>query len=166
MTSAVNNRAPLREAIVTALGFLVLVTLVAVAGSLSASAAGEQYAALEQPSWAPPSWLFGPVWTVLYLMIAAAGWRVWWSAGSWRAVRPEMLVFAAGLVLNALWTPLFFAADARVAALVDIVLLDLVIVATVVIFWRRDRLASTLLAPYLAWTLFATGLNTAIVVLN
>lgn len=148
--------------------FVLVVAAVAVAGSTAAGSAGDQYATFARPAWAPPSWLFGPVWTVLYLAIAAAGWRVYWvgGSGSLRAVRPEMLLYTVGLALNALWTPLFFAAGVRATALVDIVLLDLVIVATIALFMRRDRIAAFLLVPYFFWTSFATALNLSIVVLN
>lgn len=161
MTRAMRSPIPWWQAVAVALGFVLVVTLIAAVGSLAAGSAGSQYAGL-----ARPSWLFGPVWTVLYLMIAFSGWRVWWSAGSWRAARGELLLFGVGLVLNAVWTPLFFAADARVLALADIVLLDLVVATTIVVFARRDRWAAGLLVPYLAWTVFATALNAAIVALN
>lgn len=146
--------------------FVLVVAAVAAAGSVAAGQSSSEYAALVQPSWAPPSWLFGPVWTVLYLMIAASGWRVWWVAGSLKEAQPEFLLYAAGLVLNGAWTPLFFAADARGVALADIVLLNLMIITTIVVFARRDRISALLLCPYLAWSLFATALNLAIVVLN
>lgn len=77
-----------------------------------------------------------------------------------------MVWYGIGLVLNAAWTPLFFAAEARVAAFVVILLLDVVIAVTITVFWCRDRLAASLLIPYLAWTLFATFLNGAVIVLN
>ena len=142
MTSVMNLRRPLIRGILAAAVFVLVVAAVAAAGSVAAGSSSSEYAALVQPSWAPPSWLFGPVWTVLYLMIAASGWRMWWVAGSLKEAQPEFLLYAAGLVLNGAWTPLFFAADARVAALADVVLLDLVIIATIVAFARRDRIRS------------------------
>ena len=148
------------------LGFLGIVAVIAVVGSLASVTASESYTALTLPSWAPPSWVFGPVWTVLYVLIATAGWQLWRSAGQWRTVQTELSLYAVGLVLNAVWTPLFFGAGAPVAALVDIVLLVVVVAATIVVFARRDGVAALLLVPYWAWTAFATALNAAIVVLN
>ncbi|WP_290061906.1 TspO/MBR family protein [Amycolatopsis solani] len=148
--------------VVVLAGFLAAVAVVAVVGGLAATRSREVYGQLVQPSWAPPSWLFGPVWTVLYILIAISGWLCWRAAGT----RREFAWYAAGLVLNAAWTPLFFAAGAYPVALVEIVLLDVVIAVTLVVFGRRSRLAAALQLPYLAWTLFATALNAAIVVLN
>ncbi|MFG1646637.1 TspO/MBR family protein [Amycolatopsis sp. NPDC049252] len=143
-------------------GFLAAVAVVAVVGGLAASSSRAVYAGLEQPPWAPPSWLFGPVWTVLYLLIAVSGW-LYWRAGGTRA---GFAWYAAGLVLNAAWTPLFFAAGAYPLALAEIVLLDVAIAGALALFRRRSRVAAALQVPYLAWTLFATALNAAIVVLN
>lgn len=169
MTSVAHNRPPrggAGRAILGALGFGALLTAVAVIGAVAASSSSERYSVLRQPEWAPPSWLFSPVWTVLYVLIALAGWKLWWSAGSLRAVRSELLLYGVGLVLNAAWTPLFFAADLRSVALVEIVVLDLVVLATIVVFARRDRIAAGLLVPYVLWILFATALNAAVVALN
>jgi tryptophan-rich sensory protein len=102
------------------------------------------------------------VWSVLYLLIAVAGWLLW-RAGGWDRV---MWLWAGQLVLNLVWTPLFFAADRYVLALVDIVLLDVAVAALVAMAWSRWRVAAWLLVPYLAWTCFATALNAGIVVLN
>ena len=142
--------------------FAALVTLAAAGGGLAAASAGATYAALELPPWAPPSWLFGPVWTVLYAMVAVSGWLVWRRYGVGRAIA----LWVLQLVLNALWTPIFFAAGEYAAALVDIVVLDVVVIATLAVFARRVPAAAWLLAPYVAWTLFATALNAAILVLD
>ncbi|EOD64902.1 TspO/MBR family protein [Amycolatopsis vancoresmycina] len=143
-------------------GFLAAVAVVAVVGSLAATQSRTVYNGLVQPGWAPPSWLFGPVWTVLYVLIAVSGWLFWRASGT----RREFAWYAAGLVLNAAWTPLFFAAGAYTLALVEIVVLDVVVAGTLVVFRRRSAAAAALQLPYLAWTLFATALNAAIVVLN
>ncbi|RSN26819.1 tryptophan-rich sensory protein [Amycolatopsis sp. WAC 04169] len=150
-------RAPL-----TFLPFLVAVAVVAVVGGLAAADARSVYSGLELPSFAPPAWLFGPVWTVLYLAIAVSGWLYWKSGGDRRA----LAWYAAQLLLNAAWTPLFFAAGAYGLALVDIVLLDVAIIVTALYFRRSSRVSAVLLLPYLAWTLYATALTAAIVVLN
>lgn len=157
---------PVGRAVKAAIAFGSAVAAVAVAGSIAARSSTETYMALQRPSWAPPPWLFGPVWTALYVLIAFAGWRFWTAVGSFERGRVELAVYLAGLVLNGVWTPLFFALRAPSAALVDIIALDALIIATMVGFARRDRLAGGVLLPYLVWTLFATALNSAIVVLN
>ncbi|MGW0891565.1 TspO/MBR family protein [Saccharopolyspora sp. NPDC002578] len=154
------------RALSAAAGFVLAVAAVAVAGSFAAGAAAQSYAALTQPSWAPPSWVFGPVWTTLYVLIAFAGWRIWLVAGSIGNARLDLSLYLVGLVLNALWTPLFFALELPVAAMVDILALDVVIIVTVSVFRRRDSLAGWVLLPYLVWTLFATALNGSIIALN
>lgn len=141
------------------------VAAAAVIGGIAASSASERYAALERPSWAPPSWLFGPVWTALYVMIAVAGWLVWRQAGV-SGARAALSVFGVQLVLNALWTPLFFGADRFGLAFAEIVVLWLAIVATIVLFRRHSKPAAALLVPYLAWVTFAAALNFAIWQLN
>jgi tryptophan-rich sensory protein len=146
----------------TVLPFLAAVMAVAVLGGLSASGVSEEYAALEQPAFAPPSWLFGPVWTVLYLMIGVAGWLLWRPRG-WN---PIVTLWCVQLALNLAWTPLFFAAGLRGLALVDIVLLAVAVAATILLGHRVSRVAAWLLVPYLAWVLFATALNAAIWWLN
>lgn len=146
-------------------GFSVVVAAVAVFGSLAASSSSADYQSLRLPPWAPPSWVFGPVWTVLYGSIAIAGWLVWRCHGFSGAKR-EMALYAGQLVLNAAWTPLFFAADRHDLALVDIVALLALVAVLVVAFHRRHRVAGLMLVPYLAWVAFATALNTAIVILN
>jgi len=146
----------------TLLPFLAAVAAVAVVGGLSASAVPQEYASLEQPAFAPPSWVFGPVWTVLYAMIGVAGW-LFWRRQVWS---PVLALWVVQLVLNLAWTPLFFGAGQRGLALVDIVLLDLLVAATVVLGWRTSRPAALLLVPYLAWTCFATALNASIWAMN
>ena len=146
----------------TLLPFLLAVAVVAAIGALAAGNASAQYADLQQPAFAPPSWLFGPVWTVLYLMIGIAGWWLWRAAGlgaalSWWIVQ---------LVLNLAWTPLFFAADLLGWALVEIAALLCAVVVTIVLSWRRSRRAALMLVPYLGWVGFAAALNAAIWHLN
>ncbi|MBZ5740272.1 TspO/MBR family protein [Nocardioides mangrovi] len=142
--------------------FLLAVAAVAGVGGLAAANASDTYDRLELPAFAPPSWLFGPVWTVLYVLIAVAGWLVWRQVGVDRA----MAAYAVQLVLNACWTPLFFAGDWYGAALVEIVVLVAAVVVTIGMFWRRQRAAAYLLLPYAAWVGFATALNASIWWLN
>src|SRR5690606_5115294 len=145
--------------------FAAAVVAAALIGTLSSTATAQDYMRLEQPEWAPPSWVFGPVWTVLYAMIAVAGWNVWRLRG-WRGARLALSLYAAQLVLNAAWTPLFFAAGLRGAALADIVLLLAVLTAVVTVFFRISRLSGALLVPYWAWVAFAAALNFAVWRLN
>jgi translocator protein len=117
------------------------------------------YTELDRPPWAPPSWLFGPVWSVLYVLIGVAGWRVWRAVD---APRGALAVWALQLGLNAAWSLVFFGLQEVGWALVEIVVLAGAIIATIIVFARRDRLAALLLVPYLAWVLFATALNAAL----
>ncbi|MDS0132582.1 MULTISPECIES: TspO/MBR family protein [unclassified Amycolatopsis] len=156
------ERAPHRNQWLMLAGFAGVVAVVAVVGGLAATSAREVYARLEQPSWAAPPSLFGPVWTVLYVTIAVAGWLYWRTDGETRG----FAAYGIGLLFNLLWTPLFFESGAARVALADIVLLDVVVAVTIVLFGRRSKAAAALLVPYLAWIFYATALNAAIVVLN
>lgn len=138
-------------------GWLVLTFIFAATGALATSQAGAFYGQLDRPEWAPPAALFGPVWTVLYALMAIAAWRVQRTAAE-RSVRPEMTLYVVQLALNSLWSWLFFAWHRGALAFVEILVLWLAIVATIVVFGRRDRLAAMLLIPYLGWVSFATVL--------
>ncbi|MFI5735504.1 TspO/MBR family protein [Kribbella sp. NPDC051587] len=143
-------------------GFGIAAAAAALIGVLAVTGTADQYGGLNQPSWAPPSWLFGPVWTVLYVMIAISGWLVWRRTG-WSA---ELIPYGVQLVLNAAWTPLFFGAGLRGLALIDIVLMWLAIGWTVLRFRAVHPPAALLLAPYWLWVTFATALNAAIWSMN
>jgi tryptophan-rich sensory protein len=131
----------------------------------SAFAPGDWYASLRKPSWNPPNWLFGPVWTALYIAMAVAAWRVW-RCGGFRLQRRPLGLFLAQLALNALWTPLFFGLRRPDLAFAAIVALCVTVALTLAAFWSMDRLAALLLAPYLAWITFAAALNFALWRLN
>lgn len=120
------------------------------------------YAQLPTPDWAPPSSVFGPVWGALYVMIAAAGARRWYVAGTWNRAGVGMWFWLAQLAGNAAWPGVFFGLGELGWAIVVIVVLDVLVIATIAHFWLRDRLAALLLVPYLAWIVFATALNIAI----
>ena len=119
---------------------------------------GEWYAALKKPAWNPPGWVFGPVWSALYTMMAVAAWLVW-RQGGWGKQRKPLLMFLAQLALNAFWTPLFFGLHQPGVAFAEIILLWLAILATLLAFWPVNRAAFWLLVPYLAWVSFAAVLN-------
>lgn len=144
-------------------GFLALSFAAAALGSPFIP--GDWYAALAKPAWNPPSWVFGPVWTALYTMMAVAAWLVWQrSAGGVR--RLALGLFLAQLALNAAWTPLFFGLHLLGVALAEMLLLWFAIAATIVSFHRVHRPAAWLLVPYLAWVSFAALLNFALWRLN
>lgn len=157
MTERVSQRNPW----LVLAGFFGVVAVVAVVGALAATSARDVYARLELPSWAPPAGLFGPVWTVLYALLALSGWFYWRTDGETRG----FAAYGVGLLFNLLWTPLFFEGGAARLALADILLLDVVVVVTIVLFGRRSKLAAALQVPYLAWILYATALNAAIIAL-
>jgi benzodiazapine receptor len=126
---------------------------------------GDWYASLSKPSWNPPSWVFGPAWTLLYILMAVAAWLVW-REGGWRAQGRALRLFLLQWFLNALWTPLFFGLHRPGLAFAEIALLWLAIAATLWSFWRVRKLAGVLLVPYLAWVSFAAALNFTIWRLN
>ena len=142
------------------LALFIAVTFVAAGlGAFFASTSvSNWYPMLRKPSWNPPAWIFGPVWTVLYLMMAIAAWLVWRKRG-FDSAAGALGLFALQLALNALWSPLFFGLRNPLAGLVDIVPLWAAILATLVCFWKISPLAGTLLAPYWLWVSFATALN-------
>lgn len=148
------------------LAFLVICLGISVAGgAATASSVGTWYQTLQKPSFNPPNWLFAPVWTALYIMMAIAGWRVWRAHGL-RGARAAMALFAVQLALNLAWSFLFFGYRMIGAALIEIILLLMAILVTTVLFWKRDRLAGMLFVPYAGWVAFATILNFALWRLN
>ena len=116
---------------------------------------GEWYASLRKPSWNPPSWLFGPVWTLLYVMMATAAWLVWRRGDSQRA----LTFYVVQLALNAAWTPIFFGLKMPALAFAEILILLAAIVLTAREFSRNSTVAALLLTPYIAWVAFASFLN-------
>ncbi len=135
--------------------------LAAAVGAVASADAPSFYAALSLPPWAPPAWVFGPVWTVLYALMAVAAWLVWQRAGS-PGVRTALLLFVVQLGANALWSWVFFAWRQGALAFVEVVILVGLVAATVRAFWRVRALAGVLLLPYLAWVGFAAALTYAI----
>ncbi len=162
-----NNTIRTRVGDLLGLGAFVALCLAisAIGGWVTADSVGTWYRTLQKPVFNPPDWVFAPVWTLLYLMIALAGWRVWRSRGL-AGARAAMAAYAAQLALNLAWSFLFFGGRMIGIALVEIVLLLAAIVVNAVLFWRIDRLAGWLLAPYAAWVAFACMLNFALWRLN
>jgi len=146
-------------------GWLVVSFIAAGVGGAASIQSGAFYTQLVRPQWAPPPAVFGPVWTVLYVLMAIAAWLVWRIDG-FRAARAALVLFLVQLAFNALWTWLFFAWRLGGLAFADILLLWLLIVATLISFWRIRPLAGALLIPYLLWVSFASMLNYAVWQLN
>jgi translocator protein len=125
---------------------------------------GGWYAELEKPAWNPPSWVFGPVWTMLYILMGVAAWLVWERYGA--AARLALGLFVVQLVFNAAWSWLFFGLQSPGLAFAEIIVLWLLILATTVLFWRARTAAGVLMLPYVAWVTFAMVLNYTIWRLN
>ena len=148
------------------LGVLVLCVLAsfaagAIGNLVSLDAIRQWYPTIAKPAWTPPPWIFGPVWSLLYLMMGIAAWRVWRADGL-REARLPLGLFAIQLVLNAAWSGIFFGLRQPGWALVEIIVLWIAIAATTLLFSARDKIAALLMLPYIAWVTFATALNAAI----
>jgi translocator protein len=144
------------------IGFVFAVCIAAGVGGMFGPSAW--FLDLHKPSWNPPGWVFGPVWSLLYVLIAIAGIRVW------RATHPDraklLVLWGVQMLLNGLWSALFFGAKLPALAFLDIALLLAAIAAFIAIAWRAERAAAWLFAPYAAWVSFASALNFAIWQLN
>lgn len=145
-------------------GFVALCLAVAAFGGwITAASVVDWYPTLNKPEWNPPSWIFGPVWTTLYIMMAVAAWLVWkQGAGTSFALG----LFFAQLALNSLWSILFFGARSPALALLDIAALWVALALTIHAFFKRSKPAGWLLIPYIAWVSFAAVLNFRIWQLN
>jgi tryptophan-rich sensory protein len=147
------------------IGWIALVAVAAAFGTAASLDAATFYRSLTLPSWAPPAGVFGPVWTVLYVAMAVAAWLVWKRAG-WRDARVALGLFCVQLVLNALWSWLFFAWHKGDAALLDLALLWVLVLVVTFLFFRVSKVAGALLLPYLLWVSFAGALNFAVLQRN
>lgn len=146
--------------------FVLLCLLVeAISGWFTSMSLRSWYPLLQKPVWNPPRWVFAPTWTVLYLLMAVAIWLVWKEKNSpWKETAYKC--FAVQLLLNLLWTPLFFGLQCPLCALIDIIILWIFIVATLISFYAVRPVAGWLLVPYLLWVSYALTLNAAIWYLN
>ncbi len=165
------NRKSLRGAALSVLvlvAFIVLCSAVAGLGGLVTGPAvspGGWYETINKPFYTPPSWLFGPVWSILFLSMAVAGWLVW-RERRFSGAKPAFYLFGIQLSLNFLWSAIFFGLQAPGVALVEILVLWVSIFLTILAFGRVKSLAAWILTPYLAWVTFATFLNLGIWLLN
>ncbi len=137
----------------------------AVGGIFTSMGMPDWYMGLEKPAFNPPSWVFGPVWTILYAMMAVAAWLVWRASG-FQGARPALAMFFVQLALNLAWSGIFFGLQAPGWALVEIIILWAAILVTMILFFRHSTVAGWLMAPYLLWVTFAAVLNGAIWWLN
>ena len=156
------------RSVLVLVAFVAACLVVAVVGSLITTpqtASGGWYGTLDKPFFTPPSWLFGPVWTVLYLSIAVSGWLFWRRAG-FSGAKDPMALFFVQLGLNLLWNVAFFGLQSPGLGLVEILVLWTSILLTIIAFLRISRPAGWILVPYLAWVTFATALNAGIWWLN
>lgn len=148
--------------------FFLFVSLMAggIGSFATARSISEWYPLLAKPSWNPPAWLFGPVWTLLYIFMGTAAWRVWRAAGSFLNARSALSFFFLQLVLNAAWSWIFFGFRMPGPALFELVLLWITIAAAIRAFAQIDTIAAWMMSPYIAWVTFAGALNYAIWILN
>jgi len=159
------SRLTLQKQLLGLAAWLLLCFIAAGIGAAASVQAGAFYGQLVRPDWAPPGWLFGPVWSVLYFLMAIAAWLVWRVAG-WRAAGSALGLFVLQLALNALWSWLFFGWRLGGPAFAEVLVLWSLIAATLVAFWRIRPLAGALLLPYLLWVGFASALNYTVWQLN
>lgn len=146
--------------------FIAICELAGVIGSLfTVSSISTWYEGISKPGFTPPGWLFGPVWTILYALMGVALYLLW-SQKRNRKARVILIIFFFQLILNTVWSIIFFGLKNIGLALVDIVILDIMVIAIIVLAYKDNRLVSWLLSPYLAWILFASLLNFAIWKLN
>lgn len=143
------------------LAFYIAVPLAAgfIGSFFTASSIAEWYSFLNKPFFAPPDWLFAPVWTILYIMMGSAGYLA-------SMANAEMKPYWIQLGLNGLWSPLFFGLRSTILGLIDIIALLIAIAMTINAFYKKDKTSAYLLVPYLIWAGFATALNFAIVAMN
>ncbi|GAA3904471.1 tryptophan-rich sensory protein [Halomonas cibimaris] len=147
------------------LGWLAVCFAASAVGAIASIRASEFYGQLMQPDWAPPASVFGPVWTTLYALMGIAAWLVW-RRGGFARQRRALALFLVQLAVNALWSWVFFVWHQGALGFFNILLLIVLVAATIVAFWRAQRLAGALLAPYLLWISFAAALNYSVWQLN
>lgn len=147
--------------------FIIICELVGIAGSFfTVSSIGSWYIYLNKPVFNPPNWVFGPVWTILYALMGYSAYRIWTKGIKKEKVGNAKEYFIFQLVLNAIWTPVFFGSKDLLMALVIIAVLWLLILKTILLFYKLDKISAYLLIPYLLWVSFATILNFSLWYLN
>ena len=161
------NTAPIaRQGAGLLLSLLVCFTAAALGGLATSVSIGDWYPQLTKPPFNPPAWVFAPAWNLLFALMAIAVWRIGTRVPAGVIRRAALMLFALQLVANVLWSVLFFTLRQPGGALIEILVLEALIVATTVTFWRLDRVAGALMVPYALWVAFAIALNGAIWWLN
>ena len=157
----------MQKKILQAIGAILICNFAGIIGSIFTSPAIETwYNTLNRPGINPPNWLFGPVWITLYTLMGISLFLIWNKRKETKKVYPALIIFGVQLTLNALWSIIFFGFNAIGYAFVEILLLDIMIVATIITFYTIDKKAAYLLIPYWMWVLFATILNANYFILN
>jgi len=133
----------------------------AISGAVTAKSANKFYETLNKPRWAPPGWLFGPAWTVLYILMGTAAWRVW-RDGGFSGAQVELSWYAVQLVFNMAYSYFFFVRRTGIGSTIEVACLWLSVAVTLVLFWRRDLMAGLLFVPYLTWVSFAMALTISV----
>lgn len=151
---------PMTKQLLGLLAWLAVSFAAAAIGGVASANAGDFYRELIRPEWAPPGWVFAPVWSALYVLMGTAAWLVWRERG-FRGAGTALALFLIQLAANALWTWLFFAWHRGALAFGEILVLWVLILGTVVAFWRVRPIAGALLLPYLAWVTLASALSYA-----
>ncbi|MDC0987415.1 tryptophan-rich sensory protein [Alphaproteobacteria bacterium] len=166
MSEPTEDRPKESRNLVSLFAFIVICLIISgIGGAITASSVETWYQALEKPIFNPPDWVFAPVWTLLYIIMGIAAWRVW-RLRSFEATGKALGVFALQLGFNLAWSFLFFGLQRIDLALVEIVILLVAIIVNAIMFWRIDRLAGLMLMPYIAWVTYATILNASLWLLN
>ena len=160
------NRITLRSVVLAIVCILIPLVSGAIIGMLTMSGVTDWYSTLNKPWFTPPDYVFGPVWTVLYILMGISLYLVIMQGWENETVKTGIILFAAQLGVNLLWSLLFFGLHSPLAALACIVVLLALIVATIMTFYRLSKPAAVLLVPYLAWVCIATALNAGVVFLN
>ncbi len=146
---------------------IILCQLAGLIGSLfTGSSIQTWYVTLKKPVFAPPNWLFAPVWTILYLLMGIAAYLIWRRGFDQPQVKTALSLFAVQLILNALWSPVFFGLRSLLAGFIVIVILWIAILLTIIRFSKLSTIAGVLMIPYLLWVSFATIINYSLIVLN
>jgi tryptophan-rich sensory protein len=141
--------------------WIVGTSLAAISGAVTAKEAARFYGLLEKPKWAPPAWLFGPAWTVLYIVMAVAAWRIWREHG-FDGARGELILYFIQLLLNAAWSWFFFVKHTGLGATIEVSFMLTAVFATMTAFALRDPIAGLLFVPYAMWVSFATALTVSV----
>lgn len=152
------------------LRLIVSIAIVFIAGGIGTVFTMSQiptwYVFLIKPSWTPPNWLFGPIWTVLYVLMGVALFLVWREGVNREDVRIALVVFAAQLILNVLWSVIFFGFHSLLGGLLTVIILWIAILANIIVFYRVSKPAGLLLVPYIVWVSIASYLNYSVYLLN